>query len=242
MDYLLIILIVILVAMLGSFVQASSGFGYAVICMALLPLVIPFRSAVVVEIFTAFVLVLFVSIKLRKHINFKLIIWPVVSAIVVSNLGIFTLMVSSERILRVALGVSLIILCIYFVFWGEKIRLKPTILTGLAAGAISGFFGGLLGIGGPPMAAYLLAATDDKLEYNATLQCFFVITGIYIMGTHMFLGNVNLQEARLGAAALLGLGVGLFVGIKVFNRLSISQIRKFVYVFMAIFGIVLIVT
>ena len=241
MDFSIAALIIV-IAMLGSFMQSTAGFGYAVICMALMPLIIPFRSAVVIEVFTAFVLVLIIAIKLRKHINFRLILWPALSAILVSNLGIFTLMISNERNLRVILGLVLVILSFYFIFWGGNIRVKPNVFTGLAAGALSGFFGGLLGIGGPPMAAYLLSTTDDKMEYSATLQCFFVVVNIYIMSTHIFLGNVNIHEIMLGGAAILGLGVGIFLGIKVFRRLSIVNIRKFVYVFMAVAGVYLVIT
>ena len=46
----LLFLLVALIALAGSFVQSTTGFGYAVTCMALWPLLLPFKTATVVEL------------------------------------------------------------------------------------------------------------------------------------------------------------------------------------------------
>ena len=43
-----------LVAFAGSFVQSSSGFGYAIICMAIWPMFMPFYTASILEAIAAF--------------------------------------------------------------------------------------------------------------------------------------------------------------------------------------------
>lgn len=234
-------LIVALAALLGSFVQSASGFGYAIICMSIWPLVLPFRSASIIEVLTAFVMVVYITLRLRRHINWKLLLWPAATSMLFSTLGVFTLMASTESSMRRILGVALICLSIYFIFFSDTVHLKPTRLTGFAAGIISGFCGGLFNIGGPPMVAYFLSVTDDKMEYNATLQCYFCLTTIYIFAVHFVMGNVTQEIMELSGAALVGLAVGTGIGSQLFRRLSMAGIRKFVYIFMVTAGIYLVV-
>lgn len=229
--------LVALIALVGSFVQAASGFGYAIICMALWPLLLPFRTASIIEVLTAFAMVVYIALKLRKSINWRVLLWPVLTSMAASTLGVFTLMASTESLLRRILGGVLICLGVYFIFFSDRLRLRPTRLTGMIAGLVSGFCGGLFNIGGPPMVAYFLAVTDDKLEYNATLQCYFCATTIYIFLVHLVMGNVTGQVMQYSGAALVGVVVGTGGGMALFRRMSMAGIRKFVYAFMTVAGL-----
>lgn len=232
---------VALISFFGSTVQSATGFGYAIICMAVWPLVIPFRTASVIESVTAFAMVAYITLRLRRHINWKLLLPSVVPSVLMSTFGVVSLMTSTETLLRRILGGILCVLAVYFIFFSERIRLRPSLWAGAAAGLLSGYFGGLLNIGGPPMVAYFLSATEDKLEYNATLQCYFCLTTVYIFLMHFLIGNVNGEAVRYGGAALLGLAVGTAAGFAVFQRLSMPILKKCVYAFMTVMGIYLMI-
>lgn len=236
------LLFIAFIALIGSFIQSASGFGYAILCMALGSLILPFRVVTIVEVITAFAMVLYISIKLYKHINFKLMLFPLISSLAASTLGVFTLMASTETLMRRVLGVALIVLSIYFIFFSAKIRIKPTPINGLIAGAISGFFGGLFNIGGPPIVAYFLSVTDDKMEYNATLQCYFAFTTVYIFFMHLFLGNVTGEVIKYSLVGLIGVGLGVGGGLNFFKKLSLNTIKKMVYSFMVIAGLYMLFT
>lgn len=227
------------VALVGSFVQAASGFGYAIICMALWPLILPFQTASIVELSTAFVMVIYISVRLWRHINFKILLWPFLASTLTSAVGVFTLMAGTESVLRRVLGGVLCLLAVYFVFFSHKLRIQPTRKNGIIAGAISGFCGGLFSIGGPPMVAYFLSVTDDKMEYNATLQFYFVLNTSFTFLLHLVLGNITGDVIRFGAVALIGLLVGTLFGFLVFKKLSMKALRRFVYTFMSCAGLYL---
>ncbi len=230
------------VALLGSFIQSASGFGYAILCMSLWPLVLPFHTASIIEVLTAFAMVACIAIRLRRQINIRLLFWPALASMFSSTFGVFTLMASTESFMRRILGGVLVCLSIYFIFFSQKVRLKPTWFTGIAAGLVSGFCGGLFNIGGPPMVAYFLSVTDDKLEYNATLQCYFCLTTIYIFTVHLAMGNITREVLQLSGMALAGVAAGTILGSRLFRRLSMDKIRKFVYLFMVMAGIALMIT
>ncbi|MGI5892523.1 MAG: sulfite exporter TauE/SafE family protein [Bacillota bacterium] len=235
------LLFVVIIAVVGSFTQSLSGFGFAIIAMALWPLVIPFHTAVLVEVITAFVMVVFISWKLFKHINFKLLIYPLISTFITSTFGIITLMASTENLMRRTLGGVLMILAAYLLLYSDRIRIKPTKINGLVAGGLSGFFAGLLSIGGPPIAAYFLSVTDDKMEYNATLQFYFVLTSIYIFVVHLFIGNVTGEVIKYSFAGIIGVVAGTAAGLSLFKKLSLKTIKKLVYVFVVMAGLYMLI-
>lgn len=235
------LLFVAVIAIAGSFTQSLSGFGFAIIAMALWPLVIPFHSAVLVEVITAFVMVAYISLKLFKYINFKLLVYPLITSFITSTFGIVTLMASAEHLLRRILGGVLIVLAAYFLLYSHKVKIKPTIINGLIAGGISGFFAGLLSIGGPPIAAYFLSVTDDKMEYNATMQFYFVLSSVYIFVIHLLLGNMTREVIKYSFAGIAGVAVGTIAGLRLFKKLSLEMIKKIVYIFMMIVGLFMLI-
>ena len=125
-------------------------------------------------------MVLWIAVKYRRHINWKLLWWPLVANSVFSLAGIWFQDAGTETLLRRILGITLVVLSIYFIFFSSRLVIRANLWTGLAAGAISGVCGGLMSIGGPPMVAYYLAATRSKEEYAATLQTYFIFSTVYI--------------------------------------------------------------
>ena len=65
----LLFLLVALIALAGSFVQSTTGFGYAVTCMALWPLLLPFKTATVVELITATFMTVTIAVRYWKFIK-----------------------------------------------------------------------------------------------------------------------------------------------------------------------------
>lgn len=224
------------IAIVGSFTQSLSGFGFAIVAMSLWPLVIPFRSAVLVEVITALVMVAYISLKLYKHINFKLLIFPLITSFITSTFGIMTLMSNTETLLRRVLGAVLIALAAYFFLYSDKVKIQPTKINGFIAGGLSGFFAGLLSIGGPPIAAYFLSVTDDKMEYNATLQFYFTLSSVYISIIHLLMGNITGEVIKYSIAGIIGVAIGTTAGLSLFKKLSLEIIRKIVYIFMIVIG------
>jgi hypothetical protein len=234
-------LLVFGVTMVASVMQTSAGFGYAMICMSIWPLFMPYRTATVIEVLTVIFVSLTVMIRLRKSIRLKLLIWPVISTVLLLPLGLFAMMSSVDPLMRRMLGILMIILAIYFIFLGEKVKIKPTPRNGLIAGAISGFIAGMFGIGGPPMALYCLAATENKQEYNGTLQAYFVLMALYHAVLHLLWGNITLTALSLSAVGLVGMALGSAIGFAIFKKISVAKYSKVVYGFMIVFGAFLVI-
>lgn len=235
----LTLVLIALIAFAGSLIQSASGFGFAIICMTFWTRLVPFLHASIIEAVTAFFMVVYITVRLWRHIDLKLLLPPLVISTLFSFFGINTLMQLSDALLQKILGAALLLLACYFIFFSSRVKLRASIGSGLIAGMISGFCGGLFNIGGPPIVAYYLSVTDDKNKYNATLQAYFTFTTASIFFIHLFKGNVSMQLMPATAAALIGTVLGTGLGFYIFRRLEMKSIKLFIYAFMVTAGVYL---
>lgn len=233
--------LVALVSMAGSFVQSATGFGYAVTVMALWPLFLPYRTALVVELLAAMALCVVIAVRYRRFMNWRQLLAPCAASFFTNWLGLQIMAGSPDALLRRLLGAALMALAVYFIFFSEKFRVRPTLGAGLAAGAVAGLTAGLFSIGGPPIVVYYLAAFSDKREYTATTQMYFILTSLWLLAQHLWMGNVTPAALGCAGAALGGLAVGAAAGLAVFRALPLKKIKLLVYVFMLVMGLYILI-
>ena len=230
-------LIVGLAVLLAATVHAGTGFGYAIVTMSLLPLVMPFHTAAAVEAITVCLLSTILLFRLRKHIRLRILIWPLIGAAVFMPLGINTMMGSTDPFMRRLLGGLLLLLCVYSMFFGDKLRVRPSRANGLIAGVISGFVGGMFNIAGPFLTIYFISVTEEKGEYSAALQGIFAIMAPYQVLLHFLWGNVTVQTLWFSAVAVFGVVIGSVLGFIVFQKLAMPQLKRLVFCIMAVVGV-----
>lgn len=237
-----IMAIVMAAAFAGSFIQAVGGFGYAIVVMSVLPLLLKIQTASVIEVFTSSVMVCVIALRYRKNIRWKLIILPALANAVFGYIGIRIQSAAPEQLLRRILGSCLILLSLWMMrkHGGRKVPNRP--VAGLTAGMMSGIMGGMMSIGGPPMVLYFLGVTDSKEEYTATLQMYFFLSTLYLFFTHLLMGHMTKEVWTFSLFALLGLGAGTAAGMAVFQRIRQETFRKVVYGFMILAGIYMLFT
>lgn len=231
-----------LIALAGSFVQSATGFGYAVTVMAVWPLLLPYRTALVVELLSSMVLCVAIAARYRRFINWRQLVAPCAASLVTNWLGLQIMAGSPETVLRRLLGGALMALAVYFIFFSEKLRVRPTLAAGLVAGGVAGLTAGMFSIGGPPIVVYYLAAFSDKREYTATTQMYFILTSLWLLAQHLWMGNIDALALRGTGAALAGLAVGTAAGLAVFRALPLEKIKKLVYAFMLVMGAYILIT
>jgi uncharacterized membrane protein YfcA len=86
------------------------------------------------------------------------------------------------------------------------------------------------------MVAYFLSVTNDKEKYHATLQAYFTLIGSFVVFNHFVQGNVTIEMVKIGSISLIGIGIGAFLGLKLFEKLSMKSIKIMMYSFMVISG------
>lgn len=222
----------------GVVIQCVSGFGYAIVLMAVLPLFVPdLTMAVTATGIITYLQALAAVWRYREGVQWKLLPPCLAGYFLTNFLAIRFAAQNPVDTLRRPMGVFLILLAAYFVFFAGKIHIKGGPAQGGVAGGISGVANGLFAIGGPPMVVYFLSATGTNAAYMATLQTFFAFTGTYTNTVRLANGLITRPVLMLTIPALAGLVLGMAVGVKLFDKLDPNRLRKLVYAFMAASGL-----
>lgn len=103
-------------------------------------------------------------------------------------------------------------------------------------GALGGFTGGISGVWGPPVIAYLLSFNTEKSEAVRVQGVVFLIGGVVLFVSHLGSGVLNAQTLPLSAAMVVPGGLGMFLGFKVHDRLDAARFRKATLAILALAG------
>ncbi len=93
-------------------------------------------------------------------------------------------------------------------------------------GVVSGFFGGLSGVWGPPMVMYLTALQTPKTEQVRVQGVAFGLGGLMLLAAHLQSGVMNAQTAPLSVALILPAMLGMWAGFRVHDRLDQALFRR----------------
>lgn len=224
-------------AFIAAFVQATTGFAYAIVLMALWPLFLSVPEATQLLMFGSVTVVGYIVVKYRKHINFKNVAIPLALGFIGNFIGVNALLSLDNMIIVKILGGLLVLLAIYFYIFSDRIHIPQNPFTASIAGALSGLMGGFFNISGPPIVLYYSVVAKDKEEYIATIQFYFVVLivfKIFYLWWQRGLSNMVVSHIPLIVAASVG---GMLLGLSVFKKLSAGVLKKAVYILMVISGL-----
>lgn len=223
----------------GSFIQRVSGFGFGIFIMTVLPYLLPsYGEATALSGLLAASLSIVVAWRMRKNIVWKDVLPILAIFSVVSFFAVGAVASIDDKFLKHILGGILIAISIYFFFISEKIRLKPTVFVQTVLGTISGLMGGLFAMQGPPAVLYFLASCDTKEKYIAHSQVYFALGNLIMTCFRAGNGFVTPTVGMAYCCGIFGVMIGMFVGGKVFKKIPHQILKKIVYAYMAVSGVV----
>lgn len=223
----------------GAFVQRVSGFGFGIFAMTILPHVMPsYGEATALSSMMASVTSAIIVVKMYRFLNWKKLIPILITFLVVSYFSILFVASVSDGMLKKVLGAILILVSIYFFFFSDKLRLKPTLLVQISMGVISGVMGGLFSMQGPPAVLYFLACTERKEEYMVLAQTYFVLGNAMMTVFRWQNGFVTESVLVAWCCGLVAVLIGTWLGTLVFRQISAQLLKKIIYAYMAVSGVV----
>lgn len=231
------VILIFLLAFSASFIQRVSGFGFGIVFMTAAPHLMPtYGEATALSGMLALVCAIVTGVKFFRYIPWKKLLLILLTFLLVSYFAVHAVSHLDNRTLKHILGVILILIGLYFYLLNGKFRMKPTPGTQISMGILSGAMGGLFGMQGPPAVIYFISCTDNKEEYMAITQWYFIIGNIAMTFYRAGNGFVTVDVGKgwlVGAGAVL---LGLLAGSKVYNMVPLDRLRKIVYIFICISG------
>lgn len=227
----------------GAVIQCVTGFGFGIFVMTIFPFFMPsYVAGVTVSQLLSFTMTLYLAYTLRKEASFKLIVVPLMGYAVSNAVCVALSLSQSDAVLKKMLGVFLFLLSIYFVFFSDKVKIKPTKTNGVITGLLSGALSGMFGAGGPPIVIYLLSVTDSPRQYLANIQCFFALSSMYNLSMRVLNGMINETVLGYWVIGIPVVYLGIFIGKKVSRNIDAMTLKRLVYAFMAVSGLIMFFT
>ncbi len=227
---------VALTALLAGTVQSLTGFGAAVVNMAVLPYFFDMTIAPTMTVTFSWWQPFYLLWLYRKALDLRRVWWPILLYCLV-DIGAILLVGSMDlKVLTGVFGVFLVLLSGYFLFFQEKASLRPGAAAATLCGGVSGACAGLFGVGGPMMALYFVATSPTQEVYMASLQLLFVISNVVTLVTRLGAGYYRMAYVPVSVVGMLAVLAGTVLGQKLRSRISPEKLRRIIYIGVGVSG------
>lgn len=238
------VILIALTNFASVFLQSATGFGYAILSMFLMPLVLPYTECLVISSAVILVMAIQMSFTLRKHINFKAVLVPLIFCLIFMWPGRYIIAVCDEMTVKIIMGVFLILLAPYF-FITQKydVGLKQNFVNGMIIGILTGLATGMFTIMGPFLTIYFYGFAKDNLELKANLEFSFLVAGTVCLGLNLIYLEPAAFTLDLGLQTLfscLATLIAGFLGLKIYRKLNKKIMKYIILIILPIMGLVLI--
>lgn len=226
----------------AGIVQRTTGFGFGIFLIPLLTLIgigECYAETISLSTMLAATLSLITVIKLREYVALKRVLPLLFIFMPISYLAGEYMLSMKTNTLKVVLGLTLIALSIYFTFFQKNIKLTINKWVTLACGTVSGIMGGMFSMQGPPLVLYYLATESSKTHYMAQCQTIFFLGNLFMTCHRATEGIITSNVLKLYLIAIVGTLIGLRIGEKIFDRIDTTLLRKIVYAFLAVSGVII---
>ena len=227
------LLLASIIIFFGALTQSLIGFGLAVVATPLLYLVDPqlVPAPVIVMGFSISLLTLF---RERTSLEFNGLQYALLGRIPGGFLGAALLIFAPQPVLGLAIA-SIVAAAVILSLL--KFNLKVNRKSLFAAGFVSGIFGNVAAIGGPPMAI-LLSGRDAK-QFRAALSAFFIFSSTIALVILAITGLLTIEHLWLSLMLLPGVILGYLVSGRLVGYIDKNKTRKITLLLCSVSALVL---
>ena len=228
----LVVAIALIVAFAAA-TQSITGFGFALIAVPGLALLLGPKVAVVAMSSIGVPLVIWNAIRWRHDILWREAITISVAALLGMPVGLVILTRANDRVLTAVIGITILVMSLSL--W-QGLRLPKGRPTELAAGFTSGALSTSVGTNGPPLVIAFQAIGLQPKAFRATLQACFCGQGSIALALFWSQGLV---VHDVGVAFLVGAPaavVGALIGDRIAPGVHEGPFRSVVLALLALAG------
>ncbi len=238
---MVIYIICFLIITIAAMIQGVTSFGFSLISVPLLALIMPLELIVPMLVVFSLLLNIIVFSKIQGHINKKQIAILIIFGLISIPLGIYGLKVVDDTIIKLIVGVIIIISALAMQF-GFKVRFKNQNLAYGLTGFLSGILNGASSLSGPPVILMLSNDGLNKDNFRKTLATYFMVLNLFSIP--LFLASGLLTETVLinSGKLLPALLIGTFTGIGVGNKIPDVLFKKLTLILIFVMGILTLIS
>lgn len=227
---------------LGGLAKGVLGVGLPMVATPILSTFAPVQDVVAVMFFSVFATNFYQAIAGGNLGVTARRFWPMLLIMLISvPIGTFSLVTLSAGTVSVLLGLAVAV-------FAAASLLRPTLRVnpkwerpiGVGAGAVGGFFGGMVLIGGPPVIMMMVALHLKKEEFIGAMGLVYLTMLAPAAASLVGFGVLRTEHIVPGLISLIPIGVALVLGQWVRGRIDETRFRKVLLVSMVVIGLNLI--
>lgn len=228
--------VVVAIALILGFAavtQSITGFGFALLGVPGLALLLGPKVAVVAMSSVGVPLVIWNATRWRQDILWREAVTTSVAALVGMPIGLSVLTHANDQVLTATIGVTILVMTAWS--W-RGLTLPNGRQTELAAGFVSGTLATSVGTNGPPVVIAFQAVGLEPRPFRATLQACFAFQGSIALALFWSRGLV---VHDVGIAFLFGAPaavIGALIGDRIAPRVHAGSFRDAVLILLALSG------
>ncbi|TDQ81010.1 hypothetical protein A8950_2880 [Dongia mobilis] len=222
---------------LAAIVRGFSGFGFSLLSITALSLILPAREIVP----TIFLLEVAASLNMIpsiwRDIDWRSIGWLLLGYVIALPFGIFALARFPEAPMQLAMALFVLATAI-MMLRGFRLERTPGATATAVTGGASGIFNGAFGIGGPPVVLFYFSTPAAAAVSRASVIAFFLSTDVLGLAGHWYEGLITTQSFVQFLAWLPALLLGVWVGARGFKRIDQATFRRAVLVLLMLLAVI----
>ena len=227
--------LVLLIIFATSVVQAVAGFGFALLVVPLMVVVIDLQSAVIISSFVGTLSNMLQSWQLRNNIDRKLTKRFLLATVIGAPAGLLLFIYANQSALKIVLGLS-ILFGVFVLSRGLELQHVSSWLDWIM-GILSGVLLMATSTNGPPLVFVLQARRFDPATFRATLNMVFLVSATFGLVMFGLAGEILRSDVNVAAFAIPAMVIGVSTGVVIRKYVQQELFKKIVLFLLSIGGL-----
>jgi len=240
-DSMALLTAALLAVFLGSVLSGMIGFGFALIAVPLLTLVLSPQTVVPMVRLQSLLTSAMVGLSARRWLDVRRMWLLIVASLVGLPLGAYLLTVWDVNTLKVFIG-AVTVLSAASMLLGVELQIGDGPLVRAPVGFLSGVLGGSTGMAGPPVVIFFSGQGVEKQTFRANLALLFVVQNVFSIPLYMAGGIMTRSVLVYTIVLLPALLIGAPLGIRLSQRVDEVAFRKVALLAIMATGLVAVVS
>ncbi len=224
----------------AALLQTTSGFGFALMAMPLVALVIGVKAAAPLVALVGWTLYAVNLVRYRRSVERRVLLPLAVAAALGVPVGVWALTNVDEDVVKSLLGVILIAYALYSLWRPQTAPLRSE-LWAYPAGFLAGVLGGAFNTPGPPVIIYGNLRQWSRNLFRSTLQALFLFSSSLVILSHIAAGNLTAATIPTYLLLVPALLLGVWAGSIIDRRISNERFRGLVLALILATGVLLLI-
>jgi uncharacterized protein len=209
----------------AAVIRGYSGFGFAMVAVTGMSLVMPPSLAVPVVLMLEVVASAQLLPQVWRDVGWASLRCLFIGSVAAIPLGVFFLSSVPEAAMRT--GISLLVLATALLLArGFSLKRMPGCNFTLWVGVLCGIFNGAAAIGGPPAILFYLSSPAAVAVSRASIIVYFLGIDLITLALAAHRQLVTTQALTLAAVCLIPLVAGITLGSRIFQRVDPTLFRR----------------